>query len=76
MENIKEENKFNYFAYELDNLLDLHYEFKKSFKLISIMNTSKAESFISILLSNIIFNNKELEYISDNDNSDYEYNQE
>ena len=69
MENIEEDN---YFAYELDNLHDLHDELKKDFRLHGIMNTSRSEIFISILLSNIIFDNTEYQYISDNEYSDNE----
>ena len=60
-------NEFNYFAYNIDKLIDLHHELQYNFKLNSFMNNSKCQEFIQIILNNLIFYSNDL---SDDENSD------
>ena len=54
-ENYKEENEFNYFAYNIDNLLTLHENLYNNYKLYNFMNKSKSSNFIQIILDTLIF---------------------
>ena len=54
-ENYKEENKFNYFAYNIDNLLTLHENLYNNYKLYNFMNKSKSSNFIQIILDTLVF---------------------
>ena len=40
------ENEFNYFAYNIDNLLTLHENLQNNYKLYNFMNKSKSSNFI------------------------------
>ena len=62
--------KDNYFAYELDELIDLHNEIINDYKLLSIFNKSKSCNFISLILDNLIFNNIIVDD-TDSDEDDY-----
>lgn len=54
-ENYKEENEFNYFAYNIDNLLTLHENLQNNYKLYNFMNKSKSSNFIQIILDTLVF---------------------
>ena len=54
-ENYKEENEFNYFAYNIDNLLTLHENLCNNYKLYNFMNKSKSSNFIQIILDTLVF---------------------
>ena len=54
-ENYKEENEFNYFAFNVDNLLTLHENLYNNYKLYNFMNKSKSSNFIQIILDTLIF---------------------
>lgn len=54
-ENYKEENEFNYFAYNIDNLLTLHENLYNNYKLYNFMNKSKSSNFIQIILDTLVF---------------------
>ena len=54
-ENYKEENEFNYFAYNIDNLLTLHENLQNNYKLYNFMNKSKSINFIQIILDTLVF---------------------
>lgn len=54
-ENYKEENEFNYFAYNIDNLLTLHENLYNNYKLYNFMNKSKSSNFIQIILDTLEF---------------------
>tara|TARA_B100000900_G_C20602352_1_gene726241 strand:+ start:9245 stop:9478 length:234 start_codon:yes stop_codon:yes gene_type:complete len=54
-ENYKEENEFNYFAYNIDNLLTLHENLQNNYKLYNFMNKSKSSNFIQIILDTLEF---------------------
>ena len=54
-ENYKEENEFNYFAYNIDNLLTLHENLYNNYKLYNFMNKSKSSNFIQIILDTVVF---------------------
>ena len=54
-ENCKEENEFNYFAYNIDNLLTLHENLYNNYKLYNFMNKSKSSNFIQIILDTLVF---------------------
>jgi len=49
-----EDNKFTYIS-NLDNLLNLHKELKYDYLYLGILNTSRTENFIKIILDNIFF---------------------
>ena len=61
-------NEFNYFAYNIDKLINLHYELQYNFKLYSFMNNSKCQEFIKIILNNLTFYTND--NLSDDENSD------
>jgi len=63
--NYKEENEFNYFAYNIDNLLTLHENLYNNYKLYNFMNKSKSSNFIQIILDNLTF----LDIINDDGDS-------
>jgi hypothetical protein len=72
-ENYKEENEFNYFAYNIDNLLTLHENLYNNYKLYNFMNKSKSSNFIQIILDTLVFLDDEHIEDSKSDISDDEF---
>lgn len=67
-------NEFEYYARHMDDLIDLHQELKNDNTYLGIMNTSRPFKFVTIIMRNLYFQNKDSddeqeknEYV-DNDN--------
>jgi len=75
MENII--NKENFISYHINNFIELFYKLKEDYKLLGIMDNSKVEYFIQIILDNIIFlDNNESEDESNYESEDELYESE
>ena len=60
------DNKFKYLS-NLDNLIILHKDIKDTYLYQGFMNTSKLHQFVNVILKNILFDNTETNYDTDDD---------
>ncbi len=62
-------NEFEYYARHMDDLIDLHQELKNDNTYLGIMNTSRPFKFVTIIMRNLYFQNKD----SDDEQEKNEY---
>ena len=62
-------NEFEYYARHMDDLIDLHQELKNDNTYLGIMNTSRPFKFVTIIMRNLYFQNKD----SDDEQENNEY---
>lgn len=62
-------NEFEYYSKHMDDLTDLHYELKNDNTYLGIMNTSISFKFVTIIMRNLYFQNKD----SDDEQENNEY---
>ena len=62
-------NEFEYYARHMDDLIDLHQELKNDNIYLGIMNTSRPFKFVTIIMRNLYFQNKD----SDDEQEKNEY---
>tara|TARA_B100000401_G_C52454526_1_gene553563 strand:- start:89 stop:487 length:399 start_codon:yes stop_codon:yes gene_type:complete len=65
-------NEFEYYTKHMDDLIDLHYELKEDNSYLGIMNTSRPFKFVTIIMRNLYFQNKDDNETRDNEYSDNE----
>ena len=69
-------NEFEYYSKHMDDLIDLHQELKNDNTYLGIMNTSRPFKFVTTIMRNLYFQNKdsddeqEKNEYTDNDNID------
>jgi hypothetical protein len=68
------ENRENFYAYHLDNLIDIYNNLKERYVLLGFMDNIKVVNFVKIILDNLTFKEVVIDNEdSDNDTSDDDY---